>query len=170
MPLQRILATDDKGAEEILIRDNLVPWVLFGAVLCTSLVASACEKQPIREQALLQAEHLWVAALDKQDAKALSCILADEFVDSTTDGGLRNRAQAIDALSHRRPLTQNLQDLKTEVLGQTGIVHGVNHLSDAAGKEVAKVRFTDVFVYRQGRWQAVSAQETLVRETASSNR
>jgi hypothetical protein len=35
---------------------------------------------------------------------------------------------------------------------------------DASGKEIARVRFTDVFVYRDGRWQAVAGHETLMPE------
>ena len=33
---------------------------------------------------------------------------------------------------------------------------------DANGNIVAKVRFTDIFVYRDGAWHAVAGQETLV--------
>jgi hypothetical protein len=34
--------------------------------------------------------------------------------------------------------------------------------SDSAGKELDRTIFTDVFVYREGRWQAVNAQENRV--------
>ncbi len=33
---------------------------------------------------------------------------------------------------------------------------------DAGGKPTGAVRFTDVFVWRDGRWRAVSAQETVI--------
>jgi hypothetical protein len=34
--------------------------------------------------------------------------------------------------------------------------------ADAGGKETARTMFTDVFVLRDGRWQAVNAQENAV--------
>jgi hypothetical protein len=37
---------------------------------------------------------------------------------------------------------------------------------DADGQVRAKVRFTDIFVYREGRWLAVAGQESLVSETS----
>jgi hypothetical protein len=33
---------------------------------------------------------------------------------------------------------------------------------DAQGKTVARVRFTDVYVYRDGRWQCVAGHESMV--------
>jgi hypothetical protein len=38
-------------------------------------------------------------------------------------------------------------------------VRGLNTVTDA-GKVIARVRFTDVFVNVNGTWQAVSAQES----------
>jgi hypothetical protein len=40
-------------------------------------------------------------------------------------------------------------------------VHGVNTLLQPDGKLIAAVDFTDMFKYRNGRWQAVGAQESL---------
>ena len=37
---------------------------------------------------------------------------------------------------------------------------------DASGKVIARVRFTDVFTYRDGRWQALAGQETLLGEAS----
>jgi predicted N-acetyltransferase YhbS len=43
-------------------------------------------------------------------------------------------------------------------------VRGLNRVVNANGEVVATVRFTDVFVYRERRWQAVAGQETMVTE------
>jgi hypothetical protein len=37
---------------------------------------------------------------------------------------------------------------------------------DPSGKVVARVRFTDVFTYRDGRWQALAGHETLLGEAS----
>jgi hypothetical protein len=39
--------------------------------------------------------------------------------------------------------------------------------SDGGGKELDRSVFTDVFAYREGRWQAVNAQENRVEGRAS---
>ncbi|HWR13659.1 MAG TPA: nuclear transport factor 2 family protein [Terriglobales bacterium] len=116
------------------------------------------------KEGLLRAENRWVAALDKTDANSLACILAPEFKDSGVYGELRDRQKVMSDLPHRRPAKQELRNVEAVLLGGTGVVRGVNHLTTSEGKPLADVRFTDVFVYRDHRWQAVSAQETLVKE------
>jgi hypothetical protein len=36
---------------------------------------------------------------------------------------------------------------------------------DGQGKIVARVRFTDVYVYREGRWQCVAGHESILTES-----
>ena len=45
------------------------------------------------------------------------------------------------------------------IYGTAGIVNGMVVAADNAGSVVKKTVFTDVFAYRDGRWQAVNAQE-----------
>jgi hypothetical protein len=52
-----------------------------------------------------------------------------------------------------------LEELTVRVYGITGIVNGVVVTSNAEGTIVQRMRFTNVFVYRNNRWQAVNAQE-----------
>jgi hypothetical protein len=42
------------------------------------------------------------------------------------------------------------------------IARGLNEISDKDGRIVMRIRFTDVFLYRHGNWQAVATQETPV--------
>jgi ketosteroid isomerase-like protein len=64
---------------------------------------------------------------------------------------------------NRKTYGQHLQDLRASLYGDIGIVHGVNRITDKEGKEVARVRFTDVFCYRDGQWRAISGHETMVQ-------
>jgi hypothetical protein len=57
-------------------------------------------------------------------------------------------------------VTLTLDQLSVDLHGTTAIVHGRNQQTDASGKAVGAVRFTGVFVWKAGRWRAVSAQET----------
>jgi hypothetical protein len=50
--------------------------------------------------------------------------------------------------------------------GDVGIVNGSVIATDENGKELDRTMFTDVFVFRGERWQAVNAQENQVRPLA----
>jgi predicted N-acetyltransferase YhbS len=54
--------------------------------------------------------------------------------------------------------------MRAHTYGDAGYVRGLNRVVNANGEVVATVRFTDVFVYRERRWQAVAGQETMVTE------
>jgi len=52
------------------------------------------------------------------------------------------------------------------VFGDFGYIRGVATLVDEQGKAKSRVRFTDIYVYRGQRWQAVAGQESMVSEPA----
>ena len=43
-----------------------------------------------------------------------------------------------------------------------GYTRGLATLVDGSGNVKARVRFTDVYTYRDGRWQALAGQESLL--------
>ncbi len=43
-------------------------------------------------------------------------------------------------------------------------LNGIVMTSNENGKEIGRNVFTDVFMYRNGRWQAINGQETDVRK------
>jgi ketosteroid isomerase-like protein len=139
--------------------------IIFVVLAIVSGLSAQCNKvkQERSEKALLEMENRWVTALDRRDPKAVDCLLAEDFVDSDATGQLRTRQQVLDAVPNRKTYAQHLEDLRARVYGDTGIVHGVNRISDKDGKEVARVRFTDVFRYRDGQWRAISGHETMVQ-------
>ena len=47
--------------------------------------------------------------------------------------------------------------------GDVAILNGSVIASDRSGKEIDRTMFTHVFVRRDGRWQAVNAQENALR-------
>ena len=137
--------------------------VVMLALASTTFAECGSNKQERNEKVLIEMENRWVAALDHRDPKTLDCLLADEFVDSDANGQLRTRPQVLEAVPTRKTFAQHLEDLRATLYGDIGIVHGVNRINDKDGKEVARVRFTDVFRYKNGQWRAVSGHETIVR-------
>jgi ketosteroid isomerase-like protein len=139
--------------------------VLIAFLLSLPAYAVECPKnQPKTESALLELEQNWAAALGRHDADTVACMVANEFEEADVDGSLHTRSQVLAHIPQRRPGSNHLTEMRAHVDGNIGYVRGLNEVLDPAGKFVARVRFTDVFTYRDGRWQAILAHESLVGE------
>jgi len=114
----------------------------------------------------VQLEQNWAAALSRKDVDAVACMLADEFEDADVDGSLHSRSWTLERIPHKKPGTNQLSELRAHIEGDMGFTRGLATLVDASGKIVARVRFTDVFTYRDGRWQALAGQESLLGEAS----
>jgi len=133
---------------------------LFAGVASAS--AASCPTQAQTAAGVLATEKAWVAALEQRDGAALDCILDSGFADTTWRGALVTKAQIMARLPSRPPSTLELSELNPTLLGNAAILRGVN--TQRSGTTViGSVRFVDVFVYRAGRWQGVSAQESLIQ-------
>jgi ketosteroid isomerase-like protein len=140
----------------------LVAAILFSTLTC----AGECAKNQAKtEKALEELEITWAAALSRHDAATLACMLADKFEEADVDGSLHTRGQVLEHLPQRKPGSNRLTELRAHVEGNFGYVRGLNEVGDPTGMAIrARVRFTDVFTYRDGRWQAILAHESLVGE------
>jgi ketosteroid isomerase-like protein len=131
--------------------------LLFSA--STPLLARTAD--PVHD--LKQLEEQWAGAITRHDAAAVDKILAPDFRHIAYNGAVTTRAEALAAAADsRRVMIQHVHDVDVRVYGQRfAVVSGLNDAQSSAGS--AQLRFTDVFVFQQGRWQAVSAQETVVQ-------
>ena len=132
------------------------------ALVLSAFGADCPKNQPKTEAALIEAEQNWAAALNRKDVDAVACLVADEFEDADVDGSLHTRSQTLEHIPNKKPGTNQLSEMRAHVEGNLGFTRGLATLVDASGKVVARVRFTDVFTYRDGRWQALAGQESLL--------
>jgi ketosteroid isomerase-like protein len=125
---------------------------------------------------LMALEQQWLAALHRRDVTTLARILAREFIDSDYLGHAIPRAQYLAYFAHAArhpapPLRQQFEACRVRFVagGEVAIVTGVVVTEPTAGSRATassassgsrQSRFTDVFVWREGRWQAVTGQET----------
>ena len=161
--LRRPLAQSDDSCDDLNVKTLLTLLVLF---LALPALAADCPNQPKTEAALLNLEHSWADALSRKDVAAVSCLVADEFEEVDSDGLLKTRSQMLAHIPERKPGTNRLTEMRAHVEGNSGFTRGLAELVDASGKVVARVRFTDVFTYRDGRWQALVGHETLIGEAS----
>jgi ketosteroid isomerase-like protein len=136
------------------------------ALVLSALAADCPKNQPKTEAALIDLEQNWAAALSRKDADAIACLVADEFEDADVDGSLHSRGQMLEHIPKRKPGVNHLSEMRAHVEGNSGFTRGLATLVDASGKVVARVRFTDVFTYRDGRWQALAGHESLLGEAS----
>jgi len=115
------------------------------------------------EQALMQMERDWTEAGLKKDVATLDKILADDWVGEGFTGAT-TKAQALADLKSgdSKQDSVTLGEMKVRVFGNTAVVTGTDdEKSSYKGKDTSgHWIWTDVFVKRQGRWQAVASQST----------
>jgi predicted GNAT superfamily acetyltransferase len=140
---------------------------LWLVLVCSPAYAAGCPTGQARDEtALVQMEQSWAKALEQRDTAALGCILADEFEDADPEGKLSDRASTLAKAAHHGAVHHQLSEMHAHVAGEFGYIRGLATAVDARGKVVARVRFTDIYVYRDGRWQAVAGHESLVAESS----
>jgi len=115
--------------------------------------------------ALVALENEWLK--NEHNAAELEHILASDFLHPVVTGDVLTKAQHIQFSSKHLPpsdLTNHFEGLQVRVYGDVGIVNGLVVTTNKDGSTVDKTVFTDVFVYRDGRWQAINAQENVVKK------
>ncbi|HEY7096253.1 MAG TPA: nuclear transport factor 2 family protein [Terriglobales bacterium] len=139
-----------------------VLWLALFATM-TPAWAENCPANHTKDtSALIQLEQAWAKALERHDVDTVACILGPGFQDADPEGQLHSREEVLAAIPKRRPGVNQLSELDPHLYGDVGYIRGLATLLDETGQVKAKVRFTDIFVYRDGRWMAVAGQESLV--------
>jgi type II secretory pathway pseudopilin PulG len=116
---------------------------------------------------LTDLEHEWTVANINADKKKLDHILADDYV-GVTDGRTEGKAEYLKTIQ-RDTLIQkwNFEDLKVNLSSDRATLTGtlrVEVKNDQGQIQPAAFRFTDKFVWRDGRWQATSSEVKLLKE------
>lgn len=119
--------------------------------------------------ALVALENEWLT--NEHNAQELERILGSDFLHPVVTGHVLTKEQHIEFSSKHLPppdRTRHFEGLQVRIYGDVGIVNGLVVATDKAGNTVDKTVFTDVFVYRDGCWQAVNAQENAVMKIDKS--
>src|SRR5689334_10563389 len=139
---------------------------MLRAALVLSLISgTAAAQAPMTpEDSVRAAETARAQALLHADTVALSRLVAAEFVEVSRLGTLRSRAENIrDIASGDLRLTSIKYDsLDVRIYGEVAVLRGIaDNTGTFRGFSFAgKIRYTRVFVRRDGRWQAVAMQQT----------
>jgi hypothetical protein len=135
-------------------------------LLVTALAAGAQDNAAgrAREESVRAAESTRREALLNADTTALSQLVAAEFVEISRLGTLRPRSANMReiATGTLKLLTVRYDSLTVRLYGDVAVLSGIaDNTGTYLGTSFAgKIRYTRVFVWRDGRWQAVLMQQT----------
>jgi len=114
------------------------------------------------EAALIRLENHWLSA--EHDTDALESILAGDFVHVLPDGFISKDEQISYWRKNPTPSRpRHFGEMRVRIYGDVGIVNGTV-VYDSPDANSRKTAFTDVFVRRNNQWQAVNAQELLLKQ------
>jgi ketosteroid isomerase-like protein len=118
------------------------------------------------QQVLIEIERTWNEAFYRKDIATIEKLLADEFVATYDDGSRGDKAKELGLASEFNQDVQSAiqDDFTVKVYRDTAVVwFSLNLVGMRQGQRAeVTLRYTDVFVIRDGRWQCVSSQSTRV--------
>ena len=148
-----------------------LPRMLAAAILAAALLVAAApveaqSAQSTRET-LIELERGWNDAVYRQDADFVEGLLADEFRGTYDDGSVGDKARELDLIANfNQAVVSAVQDdFRVAIYGDTAVVwFTLNVVGLRQGQEAElTLRYTDVWIRRDGRWQCVSAHSTRVQ-------
>jgi ketosteroid isomerase-like protein len=148
-------------------------------LLVLSLAASARPQTPggksaadaKTEQVVTQLIRQWLDALVAKDFAAIDRVVADDYLITVSDGRVLNKEQDLAPVrdAQLKFASARVEDLKVRVFGDTAIATGTGIYNVTYGGRGGETRerFTDVWIKRGGRWQAVSSHSTTLPKPKS---
>jgi len=142
-------------------------------VLVCVTVGSILVAQPLRAQnvksdqdVLIELERQWDAAFQSQDAAFIASVLAEEFIATYGDGSRGDKAKELALVRdfNQQIDSRRLDDFIVKVYRDTAVVWFTQYLVGPVNGKPTEVQYQymDVWVIRDGRWQAVASQSTRV--------
>jgi hypothetical protein len=149
--------------------------------LAGALTVAACSAQPhtSRQEApaaqrpsdaeseayMRKAEEDWAALAVRNNPGVTERILADDYVGVNSDTVVRDKAKMI-ALASEKPsgefVSSKLDYVDYRHFGDTVIAQGAESLKRKSGAPDLRLIWTDVWMWRDGKWQIVASQDSVL--------
>jgi len=135
-------------------------------VAAWAVTASASQRPPVEsdQQVLIELERGWNEAFYRKDVAFIKDLLADEFIATYDDGSRGDKAKEIALAAEFNQAVESAvqDDFTVKVYRDTAVVWFTLRLVGIRQGQRGELtlRYTDVWVMRDGRWQCVSTQST----------
>ena len=146
-----------------------IPWITREADQTPLTISRFHSLMEPDEAKLTEIQQDLARAWQKGDRSTLEQLIAPDWTSTGPDGSTSDRAQVLAQVFETRvhkihDLT--IEEVKVRVFEDaavvTGKTHGVGEFQDVPYDVV--IRFTDVFVRRSGKWQAIASHASLLPE------
>lgn len=147
-----------------LLRSTLLLGIALA--VCDANAAPSAEDQTALQQIK---EVDWPKAYREQDAELLNRILADEFQMIDADGGWSSKAEELEYVRKRKPGYDSFRFIikRLEIFeNDSAVVAGTGVITNRDGTDqvVTQYQSTNIFIKRDGRWQAIASHVSGVKE------
>ncbi len=125
-------------------------------------------KDDSQQTKLLVMERLWNEAQVNRDSGALRGMIGTAFVNTEWDGEVSDKAKFLADIKDPqfKPSSLTIQDVKVSMYADSAVVVGIYHTKGIyQGKPYEHFgRFTDTWVFTEGRWQCVASHTSLLKK------
>ena len=138
------------------------------ALAALGQAAAQKSKDDSQQTKLVVMEHLWNEAQVSRDARALDAMIGAQFVNTEYDGEVSDKAKFLADIRdpHFNLATLTIQDLKVSMYADSAVVVGIYHTKGTYQSKPYEHsgRFTDTWVFTEGRWQCVASHTSLLKK------
>ena len=141
-------------------------WCLIVLISLGSAAWSQAQSTGEIEKAVAALEQQWLQSQKTNNPDLVAPLLADKFVETSSDGKVMNKAEALAQAKATKYVSAEYQDVKVTVFGDTAIATGgfKGKGTDASGKPMdVHERWTDTWVKMpSGKWQCVATHGSTI--------
>lgn len=148
---------------------------MHAVVVCAFLAMTACaHAQPAQpdEASLRAADAEQMRIIVEGDAAAQQNFMHDNYIINGPSNRVMRKPQLVDMLAHGAMASDRFERTieGLQITGNVGVVMGRETVTPAAGSQLAGIygratlerRFTNVFLFEDGRWRFLARQATVV--------
>jgi ketosteroid isomerase-like protein len=121
-----------------------------------------------QENKLVVLERLWNDAQVHRDWHALEALIADRFVNTEYDGEISDREKFLADIKDPefKPSALNIHEVKVNLYRDTAVVTGIYQAKGIYNSKPYEHtgRFTDTWVFENGRWLCVASHTSLLKK------
>jgi len=129
------------------------PYIIFAVLLLgMSSAAFGQYKKGSTEDKLIQLDKAWTFAELKGDKKTVAGLVADDYIGTTQQGEVENKAQYMAQVAPNADMVRS-DDYKVRLFGNTAII---THRATVEGVRNIQYRSTHVWMKRGGKWLVVA--------------
>jgi ketosteroid isomerase-like protein len=143
-------------------------YCLLLALVSMSQSAAQKSKDDSQETKILIMEHLWNEAQVNRDARVLDAMIGSQFINTEYDGEVSDKAKFLADIKDPqfKPTSLTIQDVKVNMYADAAVVVGIYHTKGMYENRPYEHfgRFTDTWIYTEGRWQCVASHTSLLKK------